>query len=407
MTGKLLNNSSDVALLNYELSKIRDLDVLMEKILKAARDYTSCDAGSIYIKKVDHLEFIYAQNDTLDNVEPERKQILKSFRIPLDRTTISGYVALTGISQNITDVYNMPANLPYSFDKTYDKKTYYRTHSLLTVPLKTGEGDIIGILQLINALDSNGNIVPFAKELEPYVEFFASNAANAMEKTILTRNMILRMVKMTELRDPRETGNHVKRVAGYSVVIYEALARRIGISDEDMFHTKDILHMASMLHDVGKTAIPDTILKKPGRLTPEEYNIIKTHSLIGAQILAEPLSEYEKAAQVIALNHHERFDGTGYPGHIDPMTGMPAKTDKHGNILPKRGSDIPLMGRIVSIADVYDALSFARVYKEAWEQEKVLSTLWEERGKQFDPEIVDVFFENLIQIRAIAEKYEI
>ena len=377
----------------------------MEKILKASRDHAGCDAGSIYIKRGDHLEFIYAQNDTLDNVEPGRKSMLKSFKIPLDSNTISGYVALTGETLNIPDAYNLPEKLPYSFDRTYDNKTYYRTHSLLTVPLKTGGGDIIGILQLINALDNNCETIPFNEELEPFVEFFASNAANAMEKTILTRNMILRMVRMIELRDPKETGNHVKRVAGYSVIIYEALARRDGIPEEDIIRAKDILYMGAMLHDVGKTAIPDTILKKPARLTPEEFEVIKTHSSIGAQILSEPLSEYEKAAQIIALNHHEHYDGKGYPGHIDPFTGEPLKTDSNGNVLPKKGTEIPIMGRIVAIADVYDALSFARVYKGAWDQEKVLSTLWEERGQQFDPEIVDVFFENLIQIRAVAEQY--
>lgn len=393
--------------LSSEMSKIKDIDVLMEMILRSARNFLNCDAGSIYIKQGGELEFRYTQNDTIEEIEPQKKFVLKSFRLPINHKSIAGYVAATGETLNIPDVYKLSDKLSYKFEPVYDEISSYRTHSLLTFPLKAASGSAIGVLQLINALDEKGVIIPFDPANAPYVEYFAGIAANALERALLMRTMILRMIKMTELRDPKETGNHVYRVAGYSTVIYETWAKNKGLPKAEIFYNKDILKMAAMLHDVGKTAIPDDILKKPGKLTPEEYEIIKTHSLIGAQILYDPLSEYERAAQEVALNHHERFDGRGYPGYVDVPTGLALKNygGENGRPLAKKGKEIPLFGRIVAIADVYDALAFPRVYKEAWEHDRVLATIWEERGNQFDPEIVDALFECLLVVSSIAEKY--
>lgn len=308
---------------------------------------------------------------------------------------------------NIPDAYKLPDHLPFSFDRSYDERSYYNTSSILAVPLKTSSGDNVGVLQLINALDDDGKVIPFDSSVEPYVDYFANCVANALERALLTRTILLRLIKMTELRDPTETGNHVRRVAGFSLEIYEKWAKMKGIPQKEILRNSDILHMAAMLHDVGKAAISDFILKKPGKLNEEEYEIMKQHTLYGAQLLSNPTSDYEKAAQIVAMNHHERYDGKGYPGFLDPTSGEPIEghTDKNGKSLPKKGEDIPLMGRIVALADVYDALSFQRVYKEAWEHERVLAVIWEERGKHFDPDIVDAFFDSLIMIRNIADRY--
>jgi len=160
-----------------------------------------------------------------------------------------------------------------------------------------------------------------------------------------------------------------------------------------------------MLHDVGKVAISDTILKKPGKFTPEEYEIMKTHAWQGARLFVNKQSEFDEMAQVVALNHHENWDGTGYPGHIDLETGMPARVDEQGNAVGKKGSEIPIFGRIVSVADVYDALLSRRVYKEAWDEEDALRELKSLSGTKFDPELIDIFFEILPSIRTISDKY--
>ena len=398
----------DLILLSTKICEIKDLDTLMELILQSAREFVNCDAGSIYIKQNDLLLFSFAQNDTLSRrLEPGQKLIYTTFTIPINNKSIAGYVALTGETSNIEDAYNLPASLPFRFDKSVDESTDYRTQSILTVPLKTKIGKNIGVLQLINRMNENGTVTTFDPELELYVTFFANSATGALEQAQLTRTILLRMISMTELHDPKETGNHVNRVAGYSVEIYEAWAKKRNISHDEINRKKDLLRMAAILHDVGKIAISDTILKKPARLTDEEFEIMKQHTSIGARLFINPTSEFEEMAKEVALNHHERYNGKGYPGHVDPFTGIPlsGKADSNGNPVPKKGEEIPLFGRVVALTDVYDALSCKRCYKEAWDQDRVLSLIREERGKQFDPEIVDAFFTCYPSIQAITRRY--
>ncbi len=391
-----------------EFAEVKDLDVLMERILRSAREFVNCDAGSIYIRKDDRLEFSYAQNDTLrSRLEPGQKLLYTSFTIPIDHNSIAGYVASTGKILFINDAYHLTDTLPYHFDSSFDESARYRTSSILTVPLKTRSDRIIGVLQLINRFDGDGNVTAFGRELEPYVLFLANSAAGALEQATLTRTILLRMISMAELRDPKETGNHVNRVAGYSVEIYESWARKQGISQKEVDRSRDLLRMAAMLHDVGKVAISDAILKKPGRLDDDEYTVMKTHTILGARLFRDTTSGFEDAARAVALNHHEKFDGSGYPGHVDYLTGdpLPEKTDGAGAPLPKKGGEIPLFGRIVAVADVYDALSSSRSYKDAWSEEKVLGVMREERGKHFDPEVVDAFLDCLPTLRSIHGRF--
>jgi len=212
---------------------------------------------------------------------------------------------------------------------------------------------------------------------------------------------------MAELRDPKETGAHVNRVAGYAVEIYEVWASRRGVSRTEIAKNKDILRIAAMLHDVGKVAISDLILKKPARLDAAEYEIMKAHTYLGARLFAVSHSDFDQASAQVALSHHERWDGNGYPGYINVMTGqcLPGYETGEGKAMGRKGEEIPPFGRLVAIADVYDALSSQRVYKEAWDQEQVLDELRKERGKQFDPEMIDAFFIALDSINAVGKRY--
>lgn len=394
--------------LGIEMTGVKDVDVLLEKILKEARTLVRADAGSIYIREADKLKFSYTQNDTMQKrLPPGKKLIYSTFSIPINSKSISGYVAHTGAMLNIPDVYKLKPELPYSFNRNYDDLSGYRTTSMLTFPLKTNRGDVIGVLQLINGKDQKGKIVPFQKRDEPLIMNFANTAAVAIERAQMTRAMILRMIKMAELRDPKETGAHVNRVASYAVAIYEQWAMGAGMPHEEIEKSRDVLRMAAMLHDVGKVAISDTILKKPSPFTPEEYVIMKQHTYLGARLFSDLYSDFDEAASIVALNHHEFFDGTGYPGHINPADGaaLPRYANADGTPRGKRGDEIPVFGRVVAIADVYDALSSRRVYKEAWDQPRVLETLRSLGGKQFDPSMLDAFFSSLETINNIAERY--
>jgi len=401
--------------LDSELNQIQDLDLLLERLLGEARKVTGADAGSIYtivteeekdgsiIKK---LSFKYTQNDTIQKtLPPGQKMIYSIFTLPINKKSLSGYCAFTQQIINVPDMYHIPADAPYSFNSSFDKISGYKTISTLTFPLTTADGKPFGVIQVINKKDQQGNVIPFSEEDEFIITHFAANATVALQRTYVTRAMILRMIKMSELRDPKETGSHVNRVAGYTVEIYDRWASLHNIPNAERERFRDILRISSMLHDVGKVAISDIILKKPARFTPEEFQIMQHHTLYGAGLFDDVYSEMDKLAQEIALTHHENWDGTGYPGWIDPVSSIPIKTGADGKPLGKKGEEIPLVGRIVAIADVYDALCSKRVYKEPWSEEQVLEEMRNLSGTKFDPELVDIFFSILPNIKQTQSLY--
>lgn len=394
--------------LGIELNRVADLDILMERILTEARRFVNADAGSIYIRENTHLDFAYTQNETLEKQLPEgEKLIYSTFSIPIDENSIAGYTASTGMPLRIEDVYQISSNMPFSFDQKFDEAGGYVTRSMLSIPLINYRGILLGVLQVINAKNHDGRVVSFTEEDRKIMSPFASTAAVALERARMTRAMILRMISMAEMRDPKETGAHVNRVGAYSVEIYERWARRHHISQKEIDNKRDVFRMAAMMHDVGKVAISDTILKKPGRLTTEEFEIMKTHTLQGARLFGERQSEFDDAAAEVALNHHEWWNGEGYPGHVDLATGapLPGQALPDGGPRGKQGEEIPIFGRIVAVTDVYDALCSKRVYKSAWKEEDALQVIKDSAGRQFDPELVDIFMTALDQIHAIQGRY--
>jgi response regulator RpfG family c-di-GMP phosphodiesterase len=395
--------------LGIELNRIHDLDILLEKVLTRARQFVNADAGSIYIREGKRLSFAYSQNATLQKRLPAgEKLIYTTFSLPIDPASIAGYAAATAKMLSIPDVYKLAPTKSYQFDKKFDQASGYRSRSMLTIPLISSKKKVLGILQIINAQDEQKNIVPFSETDEKVMLHFAGIASVALERAQMTRSMILRMIRMSEMRDPKETGAHVNRVAGFALEIYEQWALRRGIDRKEIDKTRDVLRMGAMLHDVGKVAISDLILKKPTRLTTEEYEIMKHHTIHGGRLFSNQQSDFDEAAAVVALNHHEKWDGTGYPGHVDHLTGrpLPGHETKTGAPLPgKKGEEIPLFGRIVAIADVYDALSSRRSYKEPWDEARSLEIISQSAGTHFDPELVEIFMGQIAFIRAIQAKY--
>ncbi len=190
--------------------------------------------------------------------------------------------------------------------------------------------------------------------------------------------LLFRISRAAEFRDP-ETGAHIQRMAHYSHLI----AGSMGLPASDC----ELILQAAPLHDVGKIGIPDYILLKPGALTPEEFSVMKRHALLGYDLLKESESRLLQAGATIAVSHHEKFNGSGYP-------------------FGTSGKNIPLFGRIVAVADVFDALTSERPYKKAWPIERARELLLEQRGSHFDPECVEAFLSSWEEVLAVHTQYQ-
>lgn len=368
------------------LSSERDLDKLLSTILSEARKFTSAEAGTLYSVEGDKLRFLVTQNDALDQLDGRGAYPISTpgQSMALSRESMAGYVALTGEVINLPDVYAIPPDRPYHFNAEYDRLDGYHSQSMLMVPMTEPDGTILGVLQLINALDGAGQVMPFEPRWEGLVMSLASQAAVAIRNVRLTDELkaayldtVLRLSVAAEYKD-HDTANHIRRMAQYSAVIAEEL----GLDAQQV----ETLRCAAPMHDVGKIGVPEAILQKPGKLTQQEYDEMKRHTEMGASIFEGADAPVLRMSGTIAMTHHEKYDGTGYPRGL-------------------RGAEIPIEGQIAALADVFDALSTARCYKPAFPVEKCLEILRESAGSHFNPEVVEAFIRRLDDILAIRERY--
>jgi len=199
----------------------------------------------------------------------------------------------------------------------------------------------------------------------------------ALQKEIedTQKEVVFTMGAIGESRS-KETGNHVKRVAEYSKI----LALHYGLSQKEA----EMLKQASPMHDIGKVAIPDAVLNKPARFNEEERKIMDTHARLGYEMLNTSNRPLLKMASTVAYEHHEKWNGKGYPRGLS-------------------GEDIHIYGRITALADVFDALGSNRVYKKAWDDDRILKMFKEERGEHFDPNLIDIFFDNLDEFLSVRD----
>jgi len=239
---------------------------------------------------------------------------------------------------------------------------------------------------LLRMKEAQDEVKRYQAHLEEMVQERTASLRRALEQTAEAQRMayqaqletVERLAILAEYKD-KVTARHIQRMSEYSAVIARGL--KLPPAEVEL-----ILH-ASRMHDVGKIAMPESILRKPSSLDPHEWTVMRQHSAIGSRILDNSTSQILQAGRVIALHHHERWDGAGYPNGL-------------------AGSDIPLWGRICAVADVFDAVTSERPYKPAFPNEEALQLLRDGRGKHFDPRVVDVFFECLEEILAVQDKHK-
>jgi HD-GYP domain-containing protein (c-di-GMP phosphodiesterase class II) len=372
--------------LQTELMKV-DLDP--QGMLKTIFEYTAKIAHEKNLDTILMLmadmgrEMIVADRCTLWLFDAAKQELwtrvahaVSEIRVPL-HSGLVGHAVMSGESIIIDDAY-----MDERFNQDIDRQTGYRTKAILVIPILNNDGEVIGAYQAINKMTAEERFQQ--KDLE-HLTLAAYYSGKSLEAAILAneieetqKEIIFVMGEVGESRS-KETGYHVKRVAEYSRI----LALGYGLSAEEA----ELIKTASPMHDIGKVAIPDSILKKPGKLTEAEFEIMKTHTTIGYNLLKGSNRRILKAAATIAIQHHEKWNGTGYPNGI-------------------KGEDIHIYGRITAIADVFDALGSDRCYKKAWELDRILALFREERGEHFDPQLVDVFFDCLEEMLEIRDRYQ-
>jgi HD-GYP domain-containing protein (c-di-GMP phosphodiesterase class II)/phosphoribosyl 1,2-cyclic phosphodiesterase len=371
-------NSSDwIDVFLRKVSRQSDSSVIIDSILTKAREVTNADAGTVYLAEDGELVFAYTHNDSLFSVDSANKQSYANIRMEITESSIAGYVASAGEPLEIADVRAIPEGVPYSFNDSFDEKTGYRTCSMLTVPFFDNGGCVTGVVQLINSTDPMTKTPrPFMPGMLQNVRILANETAHILERSKLERRGIYGLLHAAAVHDPSETGPHAERVGSISAEIYHSWAALAGHDLESIRNGKSRIRLAAMLHDIGKVGISDLVLKKQGRLTDEEFAVMKDHTRLGASILDGLTGKVAADAAVIARHHHQKWNGKGYAGSTD-----------EGRL---SGEDIPLYARIVAIADVFDALVSPRCYKKAWTHEDALALLRGEAGEHFDPYLVEI-----------------
>ncbi len=336
---------------SIHMTSTLDLEEVLDLIMSQAKEVLDAEASSVFLIDEEKNELYFVSATGTGGGKAKR------VRVPWGKGIV-GWVAETGETLLVPDVAK-----DKRFYRKVDEETDFVTKSILAVPLVV-KGRVVGVAESLNKKGTSG----FTQDYVELFEAFARHAAVAVDNARLYseleelfKSSIRAVVFVVEAKD-KYTRGHTERVTEYSVMA----ARELGLSKDEVKRVE----IASLLHDIGKIGIPDTILGKPGKLTDEEFEIVKDHPVRGCEIMGS-IAAMKNVIPGIR-HHHERYDGLGYPDKL-------------------KGREIPLLGRIISVADVFDALTTDRPYRGAISIDETLEYLQSNAGYQFDPDVVDAF----------------
>lgn len=350
----------------------RDQQYILDAILHQARHMAGAEAASLLLTRNEKLRFVAVLNGRPGALDAAGE--LMNTEIPLTDDSLAAFVARTGEITNVPDSYSLPDGTPFRVCRKLDSCTGYKTVSILAVPLTCPDGQCMGVLQLFNHLDDAGHVEPFPTDSTSALGLLASSSAISIHNMALQEQLrqahleaIFRLSMVAEYRNG-DTSQHVRRVSRTCGI----LATAMGLPA----HRATILEYASPMHDIGMVSIPDSIILRPGSLTTDQRSAMEKHTVIGADILSDATDEMTIVAREIALRHHERWDGLGYP------TGL-------------SGHAIALAARMVALADSFGAIVSHRCYKNACSLDTAMDIIQGDREKHFDPDVVDAFVASL------------
>jgi len=328
------------------------------------------------LKKLGH-EGIPAENAraALDLLDRSIDLVLADIMMP----EIDGFEMVRMIRQN-PETVDLPIIMVTTLSEKKDrlKAVECGANDYINKPIDLVELKI-RVASMLRQKAQQDEIKAFQTDLHRMVERKTSQLQNALKELDKAHlEAILHLSAAAEYKDD-DTASHILRMSGFAALI----ARHMGLKESLV----ECIRISSPMHDVGKIGIPDDILLKPGKLTSEEWEIMKTHARIGGQILRAGDSDYMVMGTTIAMTHHEKWNGSGYPNHLS-------------------GEDIPLVGRICAVADVFDALTSERPYKEAFSVEKSIDIMNQGRGSHFDPAVLDIFLKNLDEVIRIKDRHQ-
>ncbi|MGR3173087.1 MAG: HD domain-containing phosphohydrolase [Candidatus Scalindua sp.] len=356
----------------------------MNRILVVDDEIKACDLLKRYLetKRYD----IITSNSGEDAIEKVMSENPDLILLDLTMPGMDGLEVVRRI-RNSSDYGDMPIIMVTALSSKEDRirAVEVGANDFISKPVDMTEVHVrtASLLKMKHAQDA---VKSYQTELEGKVAERTAELRKSLKETIEAQqktheahlDTLYRLTVAAEYKD-KDTAKHIKRMSSYCAI----LATSLHLSPDEV----ELLTLASTMHDVGKIGTPDDVLLKPGKHTPEEWNIMKQHTIIGANILRDSPSKLLQSGEVIALTHQEKWDGSGYPNGL-------------------AGEDIPLWGRICAVADVFDALTSERPYKKAFSNEKTLRIMKEGRGKHFEPQLIDLFMDNLDEVFTIQEKYK-